>query len=125
MGTHRFRFTPAYRLPALLFTITPARAWVRVTDTELHMKFGFWKLRTPRENISCTRLTGDYSLIKTAGPARLSLADHGVTFATNSDQGLCICFHEPVRVLSKRLLHPGITVTVADPQRLKEELTAD
>lgn len=122
MGTHHFRFTPAYRLLGLPFTVTPTRAWVRVTGAELQMRFGFWRLRTPLANISCTTLTGGYSLIKTAGPARLSLADHGVTFATNPDQGLCICFHEPVQVLGARLLHPGITVTVADPERLEEEL---
>ncbi len=125
MGIHRFRFTPAYRALALLFGITPNRAWVRVTEQELQMQFGFWKLRTPLENISCTALTGDYSLVRTAGPARLSLADHGVTFATNADQGLCICFHEPVRVLSKRLLHPGVTVTVDDPELLRAELTGE
>jgi hypothetical protein len=40
--------------------------------------------------------TGDCSFIRTAGPAHLPLADHGVTFATNGDRGVCVCFHDPV-----------------------------
>ena len=124
MSIHRFRFTPAYRAAGLPFTITPSRAWVEVTKTELRVRFGFWRLRTPRENIRETTLTGGYSFLKTAGPAHLSLADHGVTFATNPDQGLCVCFHEPVRTLDPRgrLRHPGATMTVTDPVALQREL---
>ena len=121
---HRFRFTPSYRTAALPFTVTPSRAWVEVTEAELRVRLGPWRLRTPRENIRETTLTGGYAFLKTAGPAHLSFADHGVTFATNPDQGLCICFHEPVRTLDPRgrLRHPGATMTVTDPVALQREL---
>ncbi len=60
--------------------------------------------------------TGPYSFIKTAGPAHLSLADRGITCATNPERGLCIHFAEPVAGIDpwKRIRPPAVTVTVAD-----------
>src|SRR5690606_154531 len=57
-------------------------------------------------------------------PAHVSLADHGLTFATNPDKGVCIRFEEPVRGLDPLglVLHPGLTVTVDDPAGLAELL---
>lgn len=115
-----FRFAPAYRLPALLFGVTPGTARVEVDDTELRARFGPWSLRTPLTNVASVERTGGFQFLKTAGPAHLSFADHGVTFATNGDDAVCVCFHEPVRVLDPtgRLRHPGATFTVADPPAL-------
>ncbi|WP_060711281.1 hypothetical protein [Pseudonocardia sp. HH130629-09] len=52
--------------------------------------------------------------------ARLSLADRGVTFGSATERGVCIRFHRPVPALDPfgTLRHPGITVTIADPERL-------
>lgn len=86
-----FRFSPSYRLPALLFGVTPATAWVEVDDVELRARFGPWSLRTPRANVASAQETGGFRFVKTAGPAHLSLADRGVTFASNSDRGGCAC----------------------------------
>ena len=98
----------------------PSTTWVEVDETRLRARFGFWTLDTPRANVKDVTTTGGYSFIRTAGPAHLSLADHGVTFATNGDRGVCVCFHEPVKVLDPtgRLRHPGATFTVADPDAL-------
>jgi len=115
-----FRFEPAYRLPALLFGVVPATAWVEVDDEELRARFGPWSLRTPRTNISSATETGGFSLVKTAGPAHLSFSDRGVTFATNGDRAVCMQFHRPVRAIDPAGLvrHPGATFTVADPPAL-------
>jgi hypothetical protein len=115
-----FAFEGRYRLPALAFGVTPATARVVVTDTELHVRFGLWRLRTPLANVAGTQVSTGYAWYRTAGPAHLSLADHGVTFATNSRQGLCVSFVEPVPAIEPtgRLRHPGATVTVADPAAL-------
>jgi hypothetical protein len=119
---HRFpfRFSPSYRLPALLFGVTPATAWVEVNDAEMRARFGLWSLRTPRANVASTQETGGFSFVKTAGPAHLSLTDRGVTFATNGDRAVCVLFHEPVRAIDPtgRIRHPGATFTVADPAAL-------
>jgi hypothetical protein len=125
-GTLRFdfRFAAAYRLPALLFGVAPRTSGVLVSAQELEIRFGPWRLRTPRANVSGTELTGGFSYVKTAGPAHLSLTDHGVTFATNGDAALCIHFRQRVRTLdpSGHLLHPAATVTVTDPQALADAL---
>lgn len=126
MGVHRFAFDPSYRLPALFFGVTPATSRVVVEDGRLDIRFGPWRLSTPLGNISGTQLSDGYSFVKTAGPAHLSFADRGVTFATSSGPGLCMTFHEPVKGIDfvGVLRHPGATVTVEDPAALQRELGA-
>lgn len=118
-----FRFDPRYRLAALPFGVTPRTAAVSVGD-ELTVRFGVWRLRTPLDNIKAVDITGPYTFVRTAGPVRLSFTDRGVTFATNGDSGVCVCFHEPVTVLDPTglLKHPGATLTVADVQGLATRL---
>jgi hypothetical protein len=117
-----FDFEPGYRLAALLFAVTPGRAWVDVGDDELSARFGLWRLSTPLANVVGTQVTGPYAMLKTIGPAHLSLVDRGLTFATNGRRGLCISFARPVTGLDPtgRLRHPGLTVTVADVDGLAE-----
>jgi hypothetical protein len=115
-----FRFATAYRLPALAVGVTPRTAYVDVTGTELMVRFGPWRMRTGLTNVAGVERTGGFAFLKTAGPPHLSFADHGVTFATNGDDAVCVSFHEPVRLLDPtgRLKHPGATLTVADPESL-------
>jgi hypothetical protein len=118
-----FAFAPAYRAPALLFGVLPSTAHVDADTGLLRVRFGPWVLRTPWDNIESTTVTGGYAFLKTAGPPHLSFTDHGVTFATNGERGLCLRFHEPVRSLDpsgRFLQHPGATVTVADPEGLAD-----
>jgi len=79
-----------------------------------------------RTNIAGTEVTGPFGLLRTLGPAHLSLADNGITFATNGDRGLCIRLHDPVPAIEPlgRLRHPGLTVTVADVDALAAALAA-
>ena len=46
-------------------------------------RFGPWQVQTALDNIADVSITGPYTFVKTAGPAHLSLADRGLTFATN------------------------------------------
>lgn len=119
-----FAFAPAYRLPATLVGVTPWTAFVEVSPVEVHIRFGPWSLRSALTNIEATTETGPFGFLKTAGPAHLSFADRGVTFATNGDRGLCLTFREPVKGIEPtgRLLHPGATVTVADVEGLESAL---
>ena len=115
-----FAFAPSYRLPALVFGITPRTAFVEVDEEALRVRFGPWALRTPLTNVAGVELTGGYAFVKTAGPPHLSFSDRGVTFATNGDRGVCVRFHETVRGIDPtgRILHPGATMTVTDPDGL-------
>jgi hypothetical protein len=126
MVTFPFRFTTPYRFAGLPFGITPATATVHVRDGELAVRFGPWKVRTALANVTSTAVTGPFSFLKTAGPAHLSLADRGLTMATNGVRGLCITFREPVPGIEPTgtLRHPALTVTVADCQGLAVVLTA-
>ena len=115
-----FRFTPGYQLAGLPFGVTPWTARVQLDARVLAIRFGWWRLRTPVTNIVETVVTGPFGFLRTAGSARLSLADRGLTCATNGERGLCIRFGQPVRGIEPfgLLRHPAVTVTVADPERL-------
>jgi hypothetical protein len=120
-----FAFTTPYRIAGLPFGITPFTAWVEVDEHELRARFGPWRLQTPLANVGGTQLTGGFSFVRTAGPAHLSLADRGVTFATNGDRAVCVSFVEPVRALDPLgvIRHPGATLTVAEPELLAAALS--
>ena len=119
-----FRFAPPYRALARPFGITPSTSWVTVTADRLEATFGPWRVATPIANIERVELTGPYHLIKTAGPARLSLADAGLTFATNGDRGVHVTFHQPITGADPlgRIHSPDLTLTVADCPSLVAEL---
>ena len=108
--------TRAYRVAGLPFGVTPRTAWATVEDDQLLVHFGPWRMRTSLGNIADATITGGFAFIKTAGPAHLSLADRGLTFATNGDRGVCISFREPVSGIEPtgRIRHPNLTVTVTD-----------
>lgn len=124
--TFDFSFDPLYRVMALVFGITPGRAGVDVGGGRLVARFGPWSLSTDVANVAGTEITGPYRTLTTIGPARLSLADRGLTFSSNGRLGLCIRFKEPVPGLEPtgRLRHPGLTVTVADVDGLASVLAA-
>lgn len=121
-----FRFDGSIRPFSLLFGVAPSRAWVEVGETDLTVRFGWWTLHTPLENVEGAEVTGPYSWIKVAGPAHLSLADGGVTFATSTAGGACVRFREavPTALPVSVLRHPAATVTVADPDAFVQELEA-
>jgi hypothetical protein len=116
MARFPFTFAPLYRPFAALFGVVPATAYVSVDDTTLVARFGPWLVRTPRSNVRDTQLVEGFGLAKTLGPAHLSLADRGLTMATNRERGVCVRFITPVPGLEPtgRLQHPGLTVTVED-----------
>lgn len=100
--------------------VNPGRCAVSIDDDVLIACFGPWTLRTPVANIIAATITGPYRVWRVAGPARLSLKDRGLTFATNHRQGLCLQFRTPVAGIDPfgLIRHPSLTVTVADPVRL-------
>ncbi len=125
--TWNFRFAPAHRLAALAFGVTPARTRLALIRDTLDVRFGPWRLTTGWDNVMAAEVTGPYRFFKTAGPAHLSLADRGITFAVNGDSGVCIRFRAPVTVTYPGPLpdrrHTAVTVTVADPSGLAARLT--
>lgn len=118
-----FAFDPGPEKLLRLLGITPDRAWVEVGDRWLDVRYGPWSLRTAVDNVVGAEVSGPYSAPKVIGP-HLSLADRGVSFGTNSTEGLCLRFRTPVRAIDPLGLirHPGCTVTVADVEGLAAAL---
>jgi hypothetical protein len=121
----RFRFDATYRRLARPFGVTPERAWVDLREDRFEARYGPWRVTTPLSNIAAAEATGPYSLLKTAGPARLAITDRGLTFASNGDRGVCITFDSPVTGIDRagRIRHPELTVTVLDVDGLIAALT--
>jgi len=119
-----FRFHPAFAVAARPFGVCSESAVVRLRGDDLSVDFGRWHVRTPLANVRAATVTGGYSWPKVIGPARMSMKDRGLTFATNPDEGVCISFDEPVRGGDPMgfMRHPSLTVTVADPAALAELL---
>jgi hypothetical protein len=105
----------------LPFGLRPGRDGVTVTDGTFRATFGFLRLETPLGNIDDAHVTRDYRWW-TAGGARLSLADQGLTFGTNRSAGVCVHFRERVPSPLRRAGHPALTVTVTDVDGLADRL---
>jgi hypothetical protein len=122
--TFEFSFDRLPRALAMPFGITPSTTGVDVKDGQLLARFGPWRVSTSLDNVEGAQVSGPYATLLVVGPARLSIADRGLTFATNARRGLCIRFRQPVRGVEPtgRLRHPALTVTVADVDGLAAAL---
>ncbi|MFI7426287.1 hypothetical protein ACIBPB_04825 [Micromonospora sp. NPDC049836] len=118
-----FRFDRPFRLPLALLGVRPDTARVEVGPDEVTVRFGPWRLRTPRANVTGAELGGPYRWWRAIGP-HLSLADGGATFGSSVTAGLCLRFATPVPALvpGPWPAHPAVTVTVTDPQALRAAL---
>ncbi|MEJ7629889.1 MAG: hypothetical protein WKF54_09895 [Nocardioidaceae bacterium] len=126
MTDFSFEDQPRYRPLLLPFGVTPGRANVTVDDQDVHVRFGPWRVEISRGNILEATLTGPFHWWKALG-IRRSLVDGGITFGTATAAGVCLRLRERVSVRIGRftvpLRHPGVTVTVADPEALAAVLS--
>jgi len=130
MTTADFEFVQERRFQPILLAlgVTPGRSRLEVGEHDLDVRFGPWRVRTPRDNIVGAQVTGPYRWWRAVG-VRLSLADRGLTFGTSAERGVCIRFAEPVGLETARkgrrlrARHPGLTVTVDDPESLVRALS--
>jgi hypothetical protein len=119
-----FAFDRPQQLAGRAFGVAPGSAAVTVAGDRFEAVFGPWRVETTLDNIAGAEVTGPYSWWKVLGPARLSVVDRGLTFATNGRRGVCVRFHRPVRGVDPLgvVRHPALTVTVADAAGLAELL---
>jgi hypothetical protein len=117
-GQFEMAFDPRFRLALAALGVTPATAHVTVTADRLVACFGPWTCRTTPANVRAVDVTGPYRWYRAIGP-RLSLTDHGLTFGTTPARGVCLQLREPVPGIDPLgvLRHPGLTLTVAGPDR--------
>lgn len=122
--TERYGFAFDRRFVPMLAAIgvRPSNSEVVLDDDTFRASFGRLRVVTPVANLEDVRITGDYRWYRAIG-ARWSFTDHGATFGTNTRAGVCVCFHEPVPALfGRRFRHPGLTVTVDDPEGLADAI---
>ena len=110
-------------LPVLLpFLVRPSKDGVTLTDDGSFVAtFGLLQVVTPLSNVVGAHLTQNYRWWTALG-ARLSRADDGLTFGTNSRSGVCIHFEQKVPSRLRRSGHSALTVTVADVEGLQAAL---
>jgi hypothetical protein len=113
-------------LPLLLpFLVRPSKDGVTLTDEGSFIAtFGLLQVVTPLSNVVGAHLTQNYRWWTAVG-ARLSRADDGLTFGTNSRSGVCIHFEQKVPSRLRRSGHSALTVTVADLEGLIMALGGD
>jgi hypothetical protein len=104
--------------------ITVANSGVEVDEATFTARFGRWRVETPTANLARFEITGGYRWWRAIG-VRGSVADRGITFGSNADAGVCVCFRDPIDRLVPSVLpgpHAALTVTVADVDGLAEAL---
>jgi ATP10 protein len=118
-----FAFDSQFRPFLALIGVTPGTAHVTLTTAQLVARFGPWTCETPIGNVRDVCRTGPYHWYKAIGP-RGSFVDRGLTFGTTTKGGVCVLVREPVPGLTPvgLLRHPGITLTLAEPERFVASL---
>ncbi len=117
-----YRFDARFKPFLFVFGLREGRDGVTLTsDGRLRASFGLLSLETPLANVAGAHITGDYAWYRAIG-VRLSLKDAGLTFGTNTDQGVCVHFVEPVSWVIGFRDHSALTATVADCDGLVEAL---
>jgi hypothetical protein len=118
-----FDFDTRFRVPLALLGVTPGRARVTLDSDRLVARYGFWSFETSFDNVTCVSRTGPYRWYTSIG-ARGSMVDRGLTFGTTPSGGVCVLLREPVPGLLpiETFRHPGLTVTVAEPDRFVDSL---
>jgi hypothetical protein len=119
----QFAFEPQFRPFLALIGVTPRTAHVTLSAASLVARFGPWTCETPIGNVRDACCTGPYRWYKAIGP-RGSFVDRGLTFGTTTRGGVCVLLREPVPGLAPvgSLRHPGITLTLAEPERFVASL---
>jgi hypothetical protein len=118
-----FQFDARFRPMLAMIGVTPGTAHVTLTRDRFVARFGPWTCETSISNVREVCSTGPYAWYKAIGP-RGSFVDRGVTFGTTTKGGVCVLFDEPVPGLAPigALRHPGITLTLAEPERFVSSL---
>jgi hypothetical protein len=113
-----YRFDRRFAAMWLSFGVRPSRDGVVLDDDGwFRASFGLLRLQTPLDNVAGGHVTTDYRWYTAIG-ARLSLADDGLTFGTNTDRGVCVHFRQRVGPVLGLRAHSALTVTVDDCEGL-------
>jgi hypothetical protein len=118
MEVSSFASDARFRVSLSLIGVMPKPAHVTLTAERLVAHYGFWSCETSIDNVVEVCHTGPYRWYMSIGP-RGSMVDRGLTFGTAQAGGVCVLLRDPVPGLLPfgSFLHPGLTLTVAEPER--------
>lgn len=121
MTAQRFTFRLGRRSRPLLrlFGVRAGNSFVLV-DGELDANFGYFRVRTPLENIAGWRIEGPWRWITAIG-VRMSVRHRDLSFSGTTRGGVRVDFREPVPF--GRLRIPALYVAVEDLDGLAAALT--
>jgi hypothetical protein len=97
------------RFLLLLFGVRAGNAYVDLGDEELDAHFGFFRVRTPSDNLVSWRIEGPWLWITAIG-VRMSLRHRDLTFGGTNRGGVRVNFRAPVA----RIRMPALYLTVED-----------
>ncbi len=99
----------------------PGDQGVTLADGRFVARYGPFRAEAPLSDVVDAHVTGPYRWWTAIGP-RLSMADDGLTFGTNTHAGVCIHFDPRIRKVIGFRDHSALTVTVEDPEGLVRAL---
>jgi hypothetical protein len=108
------------QLVLVLFGVRPANAYVDLDGGELDARFGFFRFRTPMDNLVSWRIEGPWRWITAIG-VRFGVRHHDLTFGGTNRAGIRVDFREPVPYLGVRV--PALYLTVEDIDGFAAALT--
>lgn len=122
---YTFAFDPRFAGRLRLLGVRPDRAWVDITDQRLEARFGPWRVSTPLANIEGSTITGPHRPVRAIGP-RFSPTTRSLTFGSNAQRTVRIAFRRPVPGMEPLgiVKHPSLSLSVADPEKLRDHLDA-
>jgi hypothetical protein len=95
----------------LLFGVRPSNAYVDLSDKDLDAHFGFFRFRTPTDNLASWRIEGPWRWITAIG-VRMSIRHHDLTFGGTNRGGVRVDFKRPVPRMGIHI--PALYLTVDD-----------
>lgn len=118
-----FAFDPRFDRLLRLLGVRPDRAYVEITDHNLEARFGPWLVIAALANIERASVTGPHRPLKAIGP-RFSPSTRSLTFGSNAKRTVRIEFRRPVPGMEPFgiVTHPTLSVSVADPEALRDHL---
>lgn len=120
MARFPIRLGPRSRPFLLIFGVRERNAYVDLTDDQVDVHFGFFRLRFPVASVVRWRIEGPWLWITAIG-LRRGIRAGDITFAGNHHAGVRLDFREPL--LWSFLRVPRFYVTVADLEAFTAALT--
>lgn len=104
----------------LFFGVRRSNAYVDLSDRALDAHFGFFRFRTPADNLASWGIEGPWRWITAVG-VRLGIRHHDLTFGGTNRAGVRIDLKRPVQWMGFRV--PAFYVTVDDLEGFASALT--